>query len=619
LHATFRAAAGDYPGRWFDEAFKKSGSTGNKVAAEADDRDEKAERIWDEKSARAIADTCRGKTGIVEEKSKPTTQMSPLLFDLTSLQREANSRFGISARNTLGLAQALYEKHKVLTYPRTDSRYLPEDYVKTVFATMGSLQSTHLGGHAAKILKEGWIKPTKRIFNNAKVSDHFAIIPTGEISHKLSEPEQKIYDLVVKRFLAVFFPPAVFEVTTRITRVEGHAFKTEGKVLKEAGWLAIYGKEEQDEDDQESPQLVAVAQGEKVRTEEVEVRDFVTKPPARFTEATLLSAMEGAGKLVADEDLREAMSERGLGTPATRAAIIEGLLHEEYIERLQRELKPTAKAFHLLETLRTLKLDSLSAPELTGEWEYKLKQIEQKKLSRDEFMREIKSMTRDLVERIRQGSAPAEVVLGETDIVFEGKKLVETLQNFRTPDGSFSVPRILAGRTLSVDEVRELVATRKIGPLDGFRNRLGRTFSAHVVLNDQNEVELDWGQNSGGDKNDDAVFDALEPLGVHPVFKVPVYELPNSYRTREKDEKGKHALFSMSRTLLQQEISREQVVKLLTERKTDLLAGFISKRTRRPFKAFLVLKDDGNTGFEFPPRDAQAGGRKPGKKSARKS
>ena len=605
LHGTFGAQAGDYPGRWFDETFKKTEATNNKVAAEADNRDEKSERIWDEARAREIAAACEGRTGIAEEKSKPATQVAPLLFDLTSLQRESNARFGISARNTLGLAQALYEKHKVLTYPRTDSRCLPEDYVKTVHATMASLRQTHLGTHAARILDEGWIKPTKRVFNNAKVSDHFAIIPTGEISHKLSEPEQKIYDLVVKRFLAIFFPPAVFEVTVRITRVGDHAFKTEGKVLKEAGWLAIYGKEEQSEEDKESPRLVPVTPNEEVATKEIEVRDFQTKPPARFNEATLLSAMEGAGKLVDDEDLRDAMSERGLGTPATRAAIIEGLIKEEYIERLQRELKPTAKAFHLLETLQILKLDALSLPELTGEWEYKLKQIEQKQLSRDEFMREIEGMTRDMVGRIKEGSDPAEVVLGDTDVLFEGRKLIETLKDFRTEDGAFAVPRILAGRTMSIDDVRELVARRKAGPLDGFRNRLGRTFSANVVLNDNNEVELDWGQHDEKDGADEARFDELEPIATHPIYNVPVYELPNAYRTREKDDKNKHALFSMSRTLLQQEIAREQAVKLLTERKTDLLTGFISKKTRRPFKAHLVLKDDGQTGFEFPPRTAR--------------
>src|SRR5208282_3702665 len=189
-------------------------------------------RIWDKAAAEALREKCLGKPGIVTEESKPSTSMSPLLYDLTSLQREANGRFGFSAKNTLGLAQALYERHKVLTYPRTDSRALPEDYIATVKKTMGMLtEMTGYSPHADRILKEDWVRPNKRIFNNAKVSDHFAIIPTALAPKHLSEPEQKLYDLVTKRFLAIFFPAAEFLVTTRITRVENEPFKSEGKVM----------------------------------------------------------------------------------------------------------------------------------------------------------------------------------------------------------------------------------------------------------------------------------------------------------------------------------------------------------------------------------------------------
>ncbi|MDP1591778.1 MAG: DNA topoisomerase, partial [Prosthecobacter sp.] len=348
-----------YRGRWFDEKFRK-----------AEDEHVKPERLWDVKHAEAIRQKCLGKHGTVEEESKPTTQLSPLLFDLTSLQREANGRFGFSAKATLGLAQALYEKHKALTYPRTDSHYLPEDYVATVKETLKSLSGTPYASFAGQILKGGWAHPNKRIFNNAKVSDHFAIIPTGTTPTNLSDAEQKLYDLVTKRFLAIFFPAAEYNVTTRITRVEGEAFKTEGKVLVSAGWLAIYGKEAQGDD--ETPQLSPVQSKERVWANDVEVKASQTKPPARFTEATLLTAMEGAGKLIEEEELREAMSARGLGTPATRAATIEGLIFEEYVHRNGRELQPTAKAFSLLVALSTLGIDELHSPELTGNWEYKL-------------------------------------------------------------------------------------------------------------------------------------------------------------------------------------------------------------------------------------------------------
>src|SRR6266571_2804836 len=256
IHGTFGAKAGEYPGRWFDEGFAKKEGEG----------DLKPERLWDAKQAEGIRDKCLGKPGVVTEESKPTTQLSPLLYDLTSLQREANGRFGFSAKNTLGLAQALYERHKVLTYPRTDSRALPEDYIQTVKTTLGMLGDTQFGSLAEKILHENWVKPNKRIFNNAKVSDHFAIIPTSLAPKNLSEPEAKLYDLVTRRFLAVFYPAAEFLVTTRITRVAGEPFKTEGKVMVNAGWMAVYGKEAQSDD---TPSLVPVQPNETVQTTNV--------------------------------------------------------------------------------------------------------------------------------------------------------------------------------------------------------------------------------------------------------------------------------------------------------------------------------------------------------------
>src|SRR5258706_3861877 len=222
--------------------------------------------MWDVATAEAIRAKCLGKPGIVTEESKPTTSMAPQLFDLTSLQREANGRFGFSAKNTLGLAQALYERHKVLTYPRTDARALPEDYLDTVKSTLAMLkESNNYLPFAKQVLDKGWVKPNKRIFDNSKISDHFAIIPTLQAPKSLSEPEQKLYDLVVKRFLAVFFPAAEFKVTTRITEVVGHHFKTEGKVLVEPGWLQIYGREIGGED----ANLVPVQKGEKVKTDKI--------------------------------------------------------------------------------------------------------------------------------------------------------------------------------------------------------------------------------------------------------------------------------------------------------------------------------------------------------------
>ncbi|MGA1520254.1 MAG: DNA topoisomerase, partial [Burkholderiaceae bacterium] len=323
--------------------------------------------------------------------------------DLTSLQREANARFGYSAKTTLQLAQSLYERHKALTYPRTDSRALPEDYLPTVKQTVAMLVDSglkDLAPHAQKALADDYIRKLPRVFDDKKISDHFAIIPTLQAPSGLSEAEYKLYTLVVRRFLAVFYPAAEFLITTRISRVGEHAFKSEGKVLVKPGWLAIYGQEVQDEGDDDKA-LVALAKGEGAEVDEVLAKALHTKPPARYSEATLLSAMESVGKRMEDDELREAMEDKGLGTPATRAAIIEGLLSEKYMLREGRELLPTAKAFQLMTLLRGLDVEELTRPELTGGWEHKLSLMERGQLSRQAFMRDITEMTERVVTKAK--------------------------------------------------------------------------------------------------------------------------------------------------------------------------------------------------------------------------
>ncbi|HQY27414.1 MAG TPA: DNA topoisomerase III, partial [Burkholderiaceae bacterium] len=432
VRATFQAEAGTYEGRWFDRGFKRSDG----------EPDGRAERLWQRDRAEGIVERCRDKPGVASEESKPSTQLSPLLFDLTSLQREANSRFGFSARTTLSIAQALYERHKMLTYPRTDSRALPEDYLPTVKTTLGALEADRgYGPFARQILGKDWVRPNKRVFDNAKVSDHFAIIPTPQAPRagSLSDAEQKVYDLVVRRFLAVFFPAAEYLVTTRITLVEDESFKTEGKVLVNPGWLAIYGREGSADDT-----LAPVEPNERVLTREIELQALATKPPARYTEATLLSAMEGAGKLIEDDELREAMAAKGLGTPATRAAIIEGLIAENYLVREGRELLPTTKAFQLLTLLRGLGVAELTAPELTGEWEYKLAQIERGRLERDAFMREIADMTRQIVERAKNyklDNVPGDYATLSTPCPKCGGVVQENYKRFACTKCDFSITK----------------------------------------------------------------------------------------------------------------------------------------------------------------------------------
>src|SRR5882724_5297620 len=436
IHGTFKAKAGDYEGRWFDEKFSRADG----------DADLKPERLWDITRAEAIREKCYGKPGLVTEESKPTTQLSPPLYDLTSLQREANGRFGFSAKNTLGLAQALYEKHKVLTYPRTDSRALPEDYINTVKETLSMLGQTQYAGFADQVLKNDWVKPNKRIFNNAKVSDHFAIIPTSLAAKHLSEPEAKLYDMVTKRFLAVFYPPAEFLVSTRITRVESEPFKTEGKVMVNAGGLAVYGKEAQTDD---KPTLVPVEPNEAVDTTKLEVIAEQTKPPPRFSEATLLTAMEGAGKLIEDEELREAMSEKGLGTPATRAQIIEGLIYEKYVQRLGRDLQATAKGISVITLLRGLGINELCSPELTGDWEFKLRSMARGQMTRPDFMKEIEDMTRSIVEKTKRhesDTVPGDFGALKVPCPKCGGEIHENYKKFQCQKCDFGLWKIVASR-----------------------------------------------------------------------------------------------------------------------------------------------------------------------------
>jgi len=655
IHASFLAEAGEYPGKWFDPAFKKP--TGDDA-----DADLRADRLWDHREALAIVEAVRGKAASVTEESKPTTQASGLLYDLTSLQREANGRFGFSAKTTLQLAQSLYERHKALTYPRTDSRHLPEDYLGTVRQTFEMLADSgmkHLAPHALTALNNNYIKPSKRIFDNSKVSDHFAIIPTLQAPSGLSEAEQKLYDLVVRRFLAVFFPSAEFMVTTRISKVSAapgspkqggatsggsephevasvgarvvHHFKTEGKVLVKPGWMAVYGKEAAEDvegakEGDKGQNLVPVREGETVRTESVEAKGLKTKPPARYSEATLLGAMEGAGKFIEDDELREAMQEKGLGTPATRAAIIEGLLNEKYMLREGREMIPTAKAFQLMTLLRGLEVEELSKPELTGEWEYKLAQMEHGKLSRAAFMAEIAAMTERMVRKAKEydrDTVPGNYATLESPCPNCGGVVKENYRRYACTgaDGNsegcgFSFTKSPAGRTFEVVEAEAFVRDRHIGPLEGFRSKAGWPFVAEMALKyseeDRNwKLEFDFGDDRNAEETGELVdFAGQESLGACPVCGAPVFEHGSNYVCSKAVptavQPTPSCTFKSGKVILQQPVEREQMSKLLETGKTDLLDKFVSMRTRRSFKAFLAWdKEAGKVNFEFEPRESK--------------
>jgi DNA topoisomerase-3 len=611
VRASFSARAGTYDGKWFDPKFKRSG----------DDPESRDNRLWREADAVEVVATCQGKTGSVTEEAKPSTQLSPLLFDLTSLQREANGRFGFSAKTTLSIAQELYEKYKVLTYPRTDSRHLPEDYVGTVTGTIEALgEADGYQKFAAQVLKQKWVRPNKRVFDNAKVSDHFAIIPTPLTAKGLNEVQQRIYDLVAKRFLAVFYPAAEYLITTRVTQVERHHFRTEGKVLVNPGWLAVYGKEAADED----ANLVPIAKDERPLAATVEAVALHTKPAPRYNEGTLLTAMEGAGKLLDDDELREAMAQKGLGTPATRAQIIEGLIGEKYLLREGRELVPTAKAFQLMTLLHGLGVSELTQPELTGEWEYKLAQMERGGLKREAFMAEIARMTTEIVKRAKEydsDTVPGDYATLSTACPTCGGVVRENYRRFACEECGFSMTKTPGGRQFEIEEVEALLGKRELGPLQGFRSKLGRPFAAilRIVRDEEtknHKLEFDFGQSRPeGDESEEIDFTEQEPLGICPKCGANVYEHGLSYLCANTPLK--QCDFRSGKIILQQEIAREQMVKLLNEGRTDLLSNFVSRRNGRKFKAFLVAQPQGKVGFEFAPRAPKAEKKDAPRKSAK--
>lgn len=584
LLATFEVENRSYKGKWIDPNFVKDSK--NPQA--------KADRIWKTKRAAEIISKCTGQPAAVEETSKRSTQRSPLLYDLTSLQREANGRFGFSAKNTLGLAQALYERHKVLTYPRTDSRHLPEDYLKTVKKTVQQQTNWKFGTFAKTALDKNYLKKDKRIFNNAKISDHHAIIPTTLLPKDLSEPEFKIYQMVVQRFLAVFFPAAVYQNTRRISVVAEETFLTEGKILLDPGWKAIYGSGQGGEAEKLLEPLPA---NQPVLCSEIEKEDKETVPPPRYTEATLLSAMENSDKLIDDDDLADAMKERGLGTPATRAAIIEKLIKEKYLVREAKELAPTGKAFELFSLLKAMKIEVLASPEMTGEWEFKLNQILKGQLTRENFMQEIRDLTLHIIKQVK--SFKSDEVKRETSF-----SPVNNMRIFATPtayvseDDSISIRKILGGRMMADDEIVQLLKGETLGPFSDFRSKRGKQFTASVRLSN-NKIEFLFADSTS--ELDIEEIKKSPPLGLSPVDKSKVFETPAGYLSESALDGEKEKGLRISKIILSKEILPDHIRQLLNDGKTELIKGFISKK-KRPFDAYLLLGKNGKISFEFPPR-----------------
>jgi DNA topoisomerase-3 len=451
-------------------------------------------RISTAEEAAAVVAECEGQMGEITKLEKTERkERSPLLYDLTSLQRDANSRFGFSARRTLGAAQRLYEEHKALTYPRTSSRYLTSDMVDEIKPIAELVGEQPEYAQASKYVLGLDVLPLARVVDDAKVSDHHAIIPTRAERHpvdKMNDDDRRIYDLAVRRFLAVFHPEAVFENTRVETTVAARVFRTRGKLMLVPGWRGVYGElpdsERGDDDEGREQQLPKLEQGEQASVQEVGSEEKETQPPRRYSEGALLAAMETAGKLVDEEELREAMKESGIGTPATRAAIIERLLQVGYIERDARALVVTEKGMNVI---RLLGEHPLTSPGLTGDWESRLTKIETGEDSREAFMGDIVKFTESTVGELDTKLKDVRIPranLGPCPVC--GRDIVENRKGYscwsrEDPGCGFVIWKSKAGKQLPLPVARELIKTgRTEKAVTGFKGRSGKSFRARLAL-----------------------------------------------------------------------------------------------------------------------------------------
>jgi DNA topoisomerase-3 len=596
IQATFRARAGTYVGKWF---------LPDRSAAQNDERadqgDRHRERLFDKTRVDAIVSQCRNAPpGVVTDQARIATRAPPRLFDLTGLQREANQRFRFSAKKTLDLAQVLYERHRLTTYPRTDSTALPEDYLEKAKTVIASLRE---GGapyatHAMRVLDGDWVQPHKRIFDNSRISDHFAIIPTGGHATGLSDPEAKIYDLITRRFLAAFHPPVEHSVTTRLTQLAGQSFKTVGKVLLQPGWLLV---QEDSTTEERLPTLCPIAPDETLRTESVESRATQTAPPPRHTEATWLAAMEGAGNEIEDEELREALRDRGLGTPATRASMIEGVLAdrdgrgrvmEPYARRegKAQHLRPTNKGMEHIQFLERCGIQCLTTPRMTGEWEHRLHAVEKGECSRADFMADIVRLTTHIIDTLRQQARalppPAHETLSSACPAC-GAPVVATARTFEcTLNCGFKLLREVCRRTLSSAEGTQLLRDGTLSRLEGFvslRGKTRRSFAAGLKLDiQQNRIALVY---------DGQAAEARGADGSSAAIATACPKCSDLVRLRGHSYECDRGDFKLQSTLAGRTLSVAEVERLIRDGHHPCLNGFTGRKGQK-FAAGLRLSND---------------------------
>jgi DNA topoisomerase-3 len=680
--ATFEHGGHTYTGSWFDPDFKAG-----------DDADLRDDRLLDRERAEAIVAAADGRAGTASETRKPSRESAPPLFDLTSLQRESNRRFGWSARRTLSAAQRCYERHKLLTYPRTDARCLPEDYrpvvddVLATYAAAGDQPGAEFAEYAeaaARLLRDGR-ENEARTFDNANISDHFAIIPTGTLpSRPLTGDDKRLYDFVVRRFLGTFHPPAVWERLERVTQVAGESFRTRARSLVQRGWRAVLPPTEGEGESVVPPLSKGgdEARGVGVQTVASELVEEETKPPARITEGRLLSLMENAGKQIEDEELSAMLDDKGIGTPATRADVIENLIAKGYVVRIGKALRPSVKGIRLIDTLHRINITRLTSPELTGELEQHLIDVERGARKAEDFMNEIQEYANAIVETAKTFEYDelydVNEPLGHCPVC--ERPVIEMAWFYRCEpvpgvEREDDCPMIFwkdtSGRYLDRDAVKALLAHGSTGVLDGFTARNGRTYRGIIEIDhDEGKLKVQpVGWNEGEGVSDVPEYevnpDPLGPCRCEPasaVVETPTHficqrkaaeDLRAQALKRQKQEwkkQGKspkeiRALaaetapdappscgFVFPRTVCKREITREEAEIYLRTGRTELLEDFTS-RFGRPFSATLVLKDTGRHGFEFPPRKARirtgesdsesaaarAGGRKRAAKTKKKT
>jgi DNA topoisomerase-3 len=468
----------------------------------------KQNRLKEKSAAEEIAQKVRGGTGVVKKAEKKTaSEKPPLLYDLTELQRGANVKFGFTAERTLRAAQSLYEERKLITYPRTSSRYLSKDMVGTLkkrVEAAGVLPE--LAPFSEKLLGLPKLPTTKRVVDDSKVTDHHAIVPTGKKpSGELPPDEARVYDLVARRFLAVFFPAARFENTTVVTEVRGETFLSKGRVVLDAGWRALYPDGVGGKKEKEPPVLPPISVGQEWSVTKVAVKEGETKPPPRYSESALLGAMETAGKFVEDEELRQAMKESGLGTPATRAAIIERLIKVGYVQREKKILVPTEKGRALISLLKE---SQLASPELTASWEERLARMEKGAERRPKFMADISGFATALVEEVRRmegerlaapDASRSRQPLGSCPKC--GSPVVETKKAYsctawKTSGCDFAIWKQVSGKRLRESQARQLLTKGRTGQLKGFKSKAGKPYAAALKLDGDHKVRLDFGERN---------------------------------------------------------------------------------------------------------------------------